>query len=191
MTTLSRLQSLTALLALAGCSSAPIEPEPGLGAIADDMKAAVVGFHRGVRAAVKTVVLAPHRLRLDAQAARREAEAIHAETGLRPSVVEQPASTTASANATEPAPVPMLRSLEMEVREDEMIADDGSLHPSAARALARMDGMVVEHGGDFAVYVPAHQHRSVDEIKNVAPHAAIIESSNAETYRLVVTPERG
>jgi hypothetical protein len=188
MITTSRLVPLLASLALAGCSSAPTEPGPA--GIADDMKAAVVGFHRGVRAAVKTVVLAPHRLRLDAQAAHREADAIHAETGLRPSVIEQPPST-ATANATEPAPVPVLRSLEMDVREDEMLADDGSLHPSAARALARMDGMVVEHGGDFAVYVPAHQHRSVDEIRNAAPHAAIIESSNAETYRLVVTPERG
>lgn len=155
------------------------------------MRAAAAEFHRGVRAAVKTVVLAPHRLRLDLQAAHREAEAIHAETGLKPAVIEQPPSATSNAKAAEPAPVPVLRSLEMEVREDEMLADDGSLHPSAARALARMDGMVVEHGGDFAVYVPAHQHRSVDEIRNAAPHAAIIESSNAESYRLVVTPERG
>jgi hypothetical protein len=176
---------------LSGCASTPGEGGAGSDGIAHDMLASVKEFRAGVHAVVGDVT--GHRKRmLDAKLAKQKAEEIHRQTGLAASVIEEQGKGGAEEpGATQNATVPVLRSLEMEVREDEMIRADGSLHPSAAQALARMDGMVVEHGGDFAVYVPANQRRSVDEIRNVAPHAAIIEKSDAESFRLVVTPERG
>ena len=180
------LLAAMAFAILSGCSS---EPVSGGGGVAGDMIGAVREFRGAIHAVVGEVTV--HRKRvLDAKQAKQEAEAIRQQTGLAPSVVEEQGNGGAGDAAAEAGQVALLRALEMEVREDEMIAPDGSLHPSAAQALARMDGMVVEHGGDFAVYVPSNHRRSVEQIKTAAPHAAIIEISDAQSYRLVVTPER-
>ena len=84
----------------------------------------------------------------------------------------------------------MLRAIEMAVGLDEMLTPDGVLHPRAASALARMDTMAREHGGDFTVSVPRSQLQTVDAIRTVAPGATIV-ATDEDGYRLsVLSTER-
>ena len=55
---------------------------------------------------------------------------------------------------------PVLKSFEVDVRQDEMLTPEGVLHPRAARAWSH--GMVQERGGEFEVYVPLTQRHNVE-----------------------------
>lgn len=89
-----------------------------------------------------------------------------------------------------PAERPALHAIEMDVGLDEMLTPDGLLHPRAADALARMNSMAREHGGDFTVSVPRSQLQTVDAIRTVAPGATIV-ATDEYGYRLsVVGAER-
>lgn len=84
-----------------------------------------------------------------------------------------------------PAERPALHAIEMNVGLDEMLTPDGMLHPRAASALARMDTLAREHGGDFTVSVPRSQLQTVDAIRTVAPGATIV-ATDEYGYRLSV-----
>jgi len=121
---------------------------------------------------------------MEGRLAEREAAAIRSESGFNPSLTIE--SVPYRDQSGEEAQVPVMQSIKMEVGPAEMLTPDGALHPRAARALARMDSIAREHGGDFSVSVPRSQVQTVAAIKAVAPSATIYETDEDEHYRLIV-----
>lgn len=185
-----------AVSALAGCAAVPATVAvstgtgAGVGAVAGNVIGAVAGVDRTAAtiagAAIGGAIGYQRAKRMEAKAAEREAAALRSESGFNPSLSTE--TITQQEDSGQSNEVAVLKSLEMQVGQDEMLTPAGTLHPRAARALARMNNMVVEHGGEFAVYVPSTQMGSVDAIKAVAPQARIYEAGSGSDYRLVVVP---
>lgn len=121
---------------------------------------------------------------IEGRTAEREAAALRSESGFDPTLTMQPPSYRDERGR--PSEAPVMQSIEMEVGLAEMLTPEGTLHPRAARALARMDNMAREHGGDFSVTVPRSQIRTAAAIKAVAPGATIVATDEDEHYRLIV-----
>ena len=83
-----------------------------------------------------------------------------------------------------------LQAIEMAVGPAEMLTAEGTLHPRAARALAQMNEMAREHGGDFTVAVPRSQLHTASAIQEVAPGATILTTDDDEYRLIVVAPDR-
>ena len=80
-----------------------------------------------------------------------------------------------------------LPAIQMDVGLAEMITPQGTIHSRAAQALARMDAMAREEGGEFTVSVPRAHIETAAVIRQVAPGATIL-SVDGENYRLTVIP---
>ena len=180
---------LALTLALGGCATTSTDLGAGsdLGAIAVN---AIKAHIRADRAAAREAgaVLAgafgyPRGRVIERRTAEREAAALRSESGFDPALTMQGGSNLDERGRAAKGPV--MQSIEMEVGQAEMLTADGTLHPRAARALARMDNMAREHGGDFSVSVPRSRIQTVAAIRAVAPSATILET-DADGYRLIV-----
>jgi len=177
-------------LSTVGCATVPEGSGDGasLGTIVSDF---VRSHHRADRAAIKSTATLfagafgyQRGKIMEGRIAEREAAAIRSESGFNPSLTME--SVPYRDDRGQPAEGPVMQSIKMEVEQEEMLTADGTLHPRAARALARMDSIAREHGGDFSVSVPRSQSQTVAAIKAVAPSATIFETDNDEHYRLIV-----
>lgn len=177
-------------LVTTGCATGPagLGVGAGLGAIAGNLLSAHIGADRAAATAAAALIggaIGYHRGKnMEARIAEREAAAIRSESGFNPSLTMQ--SVPHRDESGQSAEVPVMQSIKMEVGQAEMLTQEGTLHPRAARALARMDSMAREYGGDFSVSVPRSQMQTVDAIKAVAPSATIFETDEDEHYRLIV-----
>jgi len=190
----SRMSTKVLLLALAvaltGCSTTSTL-EGGTDDLGTITINALRAQHRADRAAIKA---AGARLRdafgyqrgnvIERRTAEREVAALRSESGFDPALTTQ--SYPYRNERGQPAERPVMQSLQMDVGQAEMLTPEGTLHPRAARALARMDTMAREHGGDFSVFVPRSRLQTVPAIKEVAPGATIFETDRDEHYRLIV-----
>ncbi|HVF64553.1 MAG TPA: hypothetical protein VNE58_11215 [Casimicrobiaceae bacterium] len=89
-----------------------------------------------------------------------------------------------------PLDVDEIESIEMDVGLAEMLTPEGALHPRAASALARMNAMARDQGGEFTVAVPRAQMHTVTAIQAIVPGAAIV-AADGDDYRLIVAaPDR-
>lgn len=181
---------LALAVALTGCSTTSTGEGAG-----DDLGTITVNAlraqHRADRAAIKE---AGTRLReafgyqrgnvIERGTAEREAAALRSESGFDPALAMR--SAPYRDERGQPAERAVMQSIQMEVGQAEMLTPEGTLHPRAARALARMDDMAREHGGDFSVFVPRSRIQTVAAIKAVAPGATIFETDRDEHYRLIV-----
>lgn len=176
---------------LIGCASTSSEvggDRRGLGEIAVDT---VRAHHRASRAAI-----------LDTIALIGEAAGFRRSPVFEPGTPEPDDTALRSERAFDPTPMPhtapyrderdrraaspVMQSIQMEVSAGEMLTPDGALHASAARALARMDNLAREHGGDLSVFVPRSRMHSAAAIRAVAPSARIFETDTEDNYRLIV-----
>ncbi len=173
-----------------GCATAPAEVGvgAGLGAIAGNLISAHARADRAAVTAAATLIggaIGYQRGKfMEGRIAEREAEAIRAESGFHPSLTMESISNRDENG--QPVEVPVMQSIKMEVGQAEMLTPEGTLHPRAARALARMDSIAREHGGDFSVSVPRSRVQTVAAIKAVAPSATIYQTDKDEHYRLIV-----
>jgi hypothetical protein len=178
------------MLVTAGCATAPTGPGAGagLGAIAGNLLSAHIRADRAAATAVANLIggaIGYQRGKImEGRIAIHEAAAIRSESGFNPSLTLQ--SVPYRDESGQPVESPALQSITMEVGQAEMLTPEGTLHPRAARALARMDSMAREHGGDFSVTVPRSQMQTVDAIKAVVPSATIFQADADEHYRLIV-----
>ncbi len=181
---------LTLTLVTTGCATAPggLGVGAGLGAIAGNLLSAHVRADRAAVTAAGALIggaLGYQRGKIiEGRIAERQAAAIRSESGFNPTLTME--SVPYRDESGQSAEVPVMQSIKMEVGQDEMLTQDGTLHPRAARALARMDSMAREYGGDFSVSVPRSQLQIVDAIKAVAPGATIFQTDEDAHYRLIV-----
>lgn len=183
--------SVSALaLALSGCATTtPVGFGNDLGTIAINT---IKAHHRADRAAAKemaAVIAAAFgyqrgKVMADGNA-EREAAPLRSESGFDPSLTMQGRPYLYERGSTVEGP--SQQAIEIEVAEAEMLTPDGTLHPRAAQALARMDSIAREHGGDFSVFVPRSRIETGAAIKAVVPGATILET-DADGYRLIVVP---
>ena len=190
MNMIAKVVVIVLAVATSGCATAPGEAGDGagLGTIVGNL---VREHHRADRAAVRALgdlfggAIGYRRGKdIDASVAEREAAAIRAESGWDPDLTIQ--SVPDRLETGKSVEVPIMQSIKMEVAPDEMLTAEGTLHPRAARALARMESLAREHGGDFSVSVPRSRVETAAAIKEVAPTATIFETDEEEHYRLVV-----
>ncbi len=173
-----------------GCATTPAGNEAGgdFGAIAGNLLRAHIAADRAaVRATAALIGGAighPRGKSIEGRIAERETVALRSESGFNPALTMQ--SVPYSDASGQPAEGPVMQSIKMDVGQSEMVTPEGTLHPRAARALARMDNMAREHGGDFSVSVPRSRGETVAAIKAVAPSATIFETNEDEHYRLIV-----
>ena len=176
-------------LVTTGCATGPtgLGVGAGLGAIAGNLISAHIGADRAAATAAAALIggaIGYQRGKIiEGRTAEREAAEIRSESGFNPALTMQ--SVPYRDESGQPAG-PVMQSIKMEVGQAEMVTPEGTLHPRAARALARMDSMAREHGGDFSVSVPRSRIQTVAAIKAVAPSATIFETDEDEHYRLIV-----
>lgn len=177
-------------LALTGCSttSTRVGLGAGLGAIAGNLVSAHMRADRAALTAAGALIGGAIGYQrgtvMEGRIAERRTAAIRAESGFDTTLTTR--SVSYRDEGGQPTVGPVMQSIKMEVGQDEMLTRDGALHPRAAQALARMDSMARESGGDFSVSVPRSQMQIVDAIKAVAPSATIFEADEDEHYRLIV-----
>ena len=177
-------------LVTTGCATGPagLGVGAGLGAITGNLLSAKIGADRAAATAVAALIggaIGYQRGKIiEGRTAEREAAGIRSESGFNPALTMQ--SVPYRDESGQPAEGPVMQSIKMEVGQAEMVTPEGTLHPRAARALARMDSMAREHGGDFSVSVPRSRIQTVAAIKAVAPSATIFETDEDEHYRLIV-----
>jgi hypothetical protein len=185
----AKFSALALTLALTGCATTTTHFGGGsdLGTIAVNALEAHIRADRAAAREVAALIAGAVGYQrgkvMAGRTAEREAAALRYESGFDPSLTMQSGSYFDERGRTVDGP--SLQSIEIEVGQAEMLTPDGTLHPRAARALARMDNMAREHGGDFSVSVPRSQIHTVAAIKAVVPGATILET-DADGYRLIV-----
>ena len=190
--TTTNLLALCVVIGATGCATT----DDSLGTIAaNSLRAhadAIRAIHRADRAALGQVA-ALFRETFGARGtvvARSEPYA--------PTAIQRSESVSMQSPATgvapHPEPVPLgvddLKAIEMAVGPAEMLTAEGTLHPRAARALAQMNEMAREHGGDLTVAVPRSQLHTASAIQEVAPGATILTTDDDEYRLIVVAPDR-
>lgn len=180
----SKCLVLALTAALSGCATSGSD----FGEIAVDT---VRAHHRANRAAITgTLALLGEAVGyrrgpvIERRITEREAATLRSESGVDPTLTQRGASHWDERGRRVESPA--MQSIQMDVGVAEMLTPDGTLHARAARALARMDNMAREHGGDFSVLVPRSKMHSAAAIRAVAPGAAIYETDTDGNFRLIV-----
>ena len=191
-----RSTNLLALCVALGATGCATTGDDHLGTIAaNTFRAhadAVRAIHRADRAALGQVA-ALFRETFGARGTVVARSEPHEPTAIRHS---DSVSMRSPAAGVVPQPAPArpevddLKAIEMAVGPAEMLTAEGTLHPRAARALAQMNELAREHGGDFTVAVPRSQLHTASAIQEVAPGATILTTDDDEYRLIVVAPDR-
>ena len=177
---------LTCVIALGGCatSATHVAAPNDLGAMATDTVRRHVRAVRDHLRAERQAVRAAFGL---GQPVARVID-IRTPAGTADDPEEAPIATAAASFARgHPARDPAATAIQMDIAFDEMLTPEGGLHPRAAQALARMESMARDEGGEFTVSVPRSRIHTATAIRQVAPGATIL-STDDESFRLVVIP---
>ena len=188
--TTTNLLALCVLVASTGCATTG---EDNLGTIAANRfrahADAIRTIHRADRQALADVA-ALFRETFGARGTVVARSDPHPQTAVQPSdqvSLPPPVSAVAPSEPSRPAD---LKAIEMAVGPAELLTPEGTLHRSAARAIARMNEMAREHGGDFSVVVPRSQLHTAEAIQQVAPGATILTTDDDDYRLIVVAPDR-